>query len=119
MQRARPPRDISPSEFFLCWIPQAVSCDEPRRARLRETAATIEFILSGVGGGIFTVQLENGEVRGFEGSASNADLRVELDFAVWRQLNSGELSAPEAILRRQLKFRGSFLLALKLHLILG
>ena len=119
MERARPPRDISPSEFFLRWIPETVARDEPRRIRLRDTAATIEFMLSGAEAGVFTLRIENGEVRGCEGPASNADLRVELDSALWRQLNSGEISAPEAVLRRRLKFRGSFLLALKLHLILG
>jgi putative sterol carrier protein len=119
MQRAHPPREISPSEFFLRWIPEAVARDESRKARLRDTAATIEFTLRGAEGGVFTLRVEGGEVQGCHGEAASADLRVELDVGVWRQLNSGELSAPEAVLKRQLKFSGSFLLALKLQLILS
>ena len=37
----------------------------------------------------------------------------------WRALNRGELSAPEALLRRKVHLAGDMLLALKLHLILG
>jgi len=37
----------------------------------------------------------------------------------WRALNRGEISAPEALLRRRLKISGNLVLALKLHLILG
>ena len=79
----------------------------------------MEFSLSGWGGGAFTVRIANGVVEGVEGGADDPDLRVELDIGAWRQLNSGELSAPEALLKRQLRFHGSFLLGLKLHFILG
>jgi len=48
-----------------------------------------------------------------------ADLRVRVDLATWRELNAGTLSAPEALLRRRLHFHGNWLLAIKLHLILG
>ena len=66
-----------------------------------------------------TVQIEDGVVRGTEGPVENPDLRVVIDFDTWRQLNRGEISAPEALLKRKVKLHGDFLLGLKLHLILG
>jgi putative sterol carrier protein len=42
-----------------------------------------------------------------------------VDVETWRALNRGELSAPEALLRRRLRISGNLVLALKLHLILG
>ncbi len=119
MQRISPPADISPADFFLRWVPDAVAQDAGRRAKLRETTATIEFSLSGAGGGVFALRIEQGYVRGQVGPGLNPDLRVELDVSSWRSLNSGALSAPEALLRRQLRFTGDVLLGLKLHLILG
>jgi hypothetical protein len=44
---------------------------------------------------------------------------VRLGVDTWRALNRGDISAPEALLRRRVHIEGSFLLALKLHLILG
>lgn len=117
--RARPPEDILPAYFFTCWVPEAVAADIDRRVRLGDTAATVVFRLSGEGGGDFTVEIAEGAVRGREGAAEEPDLLVELDVDTWRDLNAGRISAPEALLRRHLRLHGSFLLGLKLHLILG
>jgi hypothetical protein len=46
-------------------------------------------------------------------------LRICLDVDTWRSLNRGELSAPEAALRRRVKLSGNLLLAVRLHLIVG
>lgn len=119
MERARPPDDISPETFFLDWVPAAVAGDPLRQAKLAGVAATVEFALDGPQGGSFCVRIENGFVYGRVGGAASADLRVSLGVETWRSLNRGEVSAPEALLRRELRFTGSFLLGLKLHLILG
>ena len=119
MERARPPADIQPVEFFTHWVPDAVASDRERRRRLGDTDAIIEFKLSGEAGGCFTIRVAEGVVTGLPGPAPQADLRVELDMETWRALNSGELSAPHALLARKLRFEGSFLLGLKLHLLLG
>jgi putative sterol carrier protein len=118
-QRARPPEDILPAYFFECWVPEAVAADEDRCRKLGDTEAKVVFTLSGEGGGVFTVAIGDGEVRGREGGVESPDLRVELDMDTWRSLNAGRISAPEAILKRRMHFHGSFLLGLKLHLILG
>ena len=119
MQRARPPADILPSEFFLHWVPEAVATDAERQAKLADTRATVVFDLSGPDGGFYTVLIDQGRVEGREGAAEDPDLCVHLDVATWRRLNRGETSAPEAALKRKLRFEGNFLLGLKLHLILG
>jgi len=118
-ERARPPDDISPAEFFLRWVPGAVEGDPERSTRLGDTEATIEFELTGNPGGVYSVRIAGGQVRGSEGPAPESDLRVQVDMETWRALNRGDMSAPEALLRRRLHLRGSFVLALKLHLILG
>ena len=117
--RARPPDDISPLEFFTRWVPEAVARDPARREKIGATEATLHFELAGEEGGDFAVELRDGEVRGSAGRPERADLRVRLDVATWRALNGGELSAPEAMVRRRVKLSGDLLLAIKLHFILG
>jgi putative sterol carrier protein len=120
-ERAIPPDDISPEEFFTRWLPETVAADEHRRQRLGHTAAALVFELTGNphGGGTYTVHIEEGGVRGIVGAAESPDLRIEVDVETWRQLNRGEISAPEAALRRRVKLHGNLMLAVKLHLILG
>ena len=122
MEIRRAPADISPLDFFTRWIPDSVAADEPRRQKLGATRARIVFELAGEDGeegGLFTVEIEGGAVAGRPGDHPEPDLRVRVDVITWRCLNSGEISAPEALLKRRLKLSGDFLLGLKLHLILG
>ena len=77
------------------------------------------FELHGEQGGTFTVQIAGGVVIGSEGRAASPTSRCSVDVETWRALNRGEISAPEALLRRRLQISGNLLLALKLHLILG
>jgi len=117
-ERARPPDDISPLEFFTVWLPARVAEDHERRARLGDTAALVVFELQGEQGGIFTVQVASGVLVGSQGRVGEPDLEVRVDLETWRALNRGEIAAPEALLRRRLQISGKLLLALKLHLIL-
>jgi putative sterol carrier protein len=117
--RPLPPDDIAPEQFFTRWIPEVVAGDPSRRARLGATEAVLEFVLEGDGGGNFHFRLFEGLVHGHVGAPERADLRVRLDIATWRLLNSGELSAPEAFLRRRVRLEGNLALAIKLHLIIG
>lgn len=118
-ERAKPPDDITPADFFTRWVPEAVAGDPERRARLGETRAIIEFELTGESVEVWTLRIAEGRVAGHPGGNDGADLRVRVDTTTWRALNRGELSAPEALLRRRVRLQGSFVLALKLHLILG
>ncbi|MDJ0865613.1 MAG: SCP2 sterol-binding domain-containing protein [Myxococcota bacterium] len=117
--REIPPDDITPEDFFTVWVPRAVAGDPVRRARLGHDELTLEFAIEGDGGGLWVLMVERGEVRGGRGPAGSADLRVRVDLETWRSLNRGEMSAPEAFLRRRVRLEGNLLLAVKLHLILG
>lgn len=119
MKITRAPADISPVDFFTLWIPDSVARDHVRREKLGATEARIVFELAGQEGGAFTIDIEEGTVSGREGDHGAANLRVRVDVTTWRSLNSGEISAPEAMLKRRLKLSGDFVLGLKLHLILG
>ena len=118
-ERARPPDDISPHEFFTVWLPARVAEDHDRRERLGDTAALLVFDLVGDEGGIFTVRVAEGVVFGSPGRPEAPDLEVRVDVETWRALNRGDLAAPEALLRRRLQISGKLMLALKLHVILG
>ena len=117
--RAKPPDDILPQDFFTRWVPDAVADDDERRQRLAGTRAIVQFELEGDGGGIYVVRIDAGRVEGSAGPVDAPDLRVRVDVETWRALNRGEISAPEALLRRRIHVHGSFVLALRLHLILG
>jgi putative sterol carrier protein len=114
-----PPDDITPNAFFTRWVPEAVASDPTRSARLGHDPVTLEFELEGAGGGFYVLRIAGGTVTGAEGCAEEANLRIRLDVDTWRALNRGELSAPEAFLRRRVHLKGNLLLAVKLHLILG
>ena len=118
-ERAAPPDDISPEEFFTRWLPDAIANDPARRARLGEAPIDLEFTLEGEGGGVYTVLIRDGVLYGSAGPLEEAQLCVRTDVATWRQLNRGAMSAPEAFLRRRVHLHGKLLLAVKLHLILG
>ncbi len=118
-ERARPPDDISPVDFFTRWLPESVRGDGERRAKLGDTEAVLVFDLTGEGGGVFSLHVQGGAVRGEAGHADEPNLVVRVDVETWRELNRGDISAPEAALRRRLHLHGNLFLALKLHLILG
>ncbi len=118
-ERAVPPPDIHPEEFFTRWVPTSVASDEGRRLRLAETEAVLEFTLTDHVEGTYHLRVERGLVVGVTGRALAPDLRIELDVATWKSLNAGELSAPEAFLKRRVRLEGNLALAVKLHLILG
>jgi putative sterol carrier protein len=115
--RARPPDDITPLEFFTAWLPIQVEQDADRRARLGDTAACLVFEI--IDAGTFTIEVAAGRVQGRAGGHGSPDLALRLDAETWRALNRGDVSAPEALLRRRVHLSGDLVLALKLHLILG
>ena len=112
IERAIPPEDISPEEFFTRWVPERVASDPERRRRLGETVATIVFSFAEAEHGAYTLFVGGGTVRGEAAAHADPDLRVSIDLETWRSLNRGELSAPEAALKRRVKLKGNLILAL-------
>ncbi len=118
-ERARPPDDIDPADFFRRWAPEAVRTDPERRAKIADLNARIQFELAGDGGGPFWLELCDGAIRGDSGRIETPDLVLSTDLETWRKLNAGELKAPTAVMKGRLRFQGSMYLALKIHFILG
>ena len=119
MDRAKPPEDIAPEDFFCAWVPERVAADPGRKRRLAKTRAEIEFAIEGEGGGVFGVSIDAGRVTGRVGAVAEPDLRVRVSMHDWRDLNAGRLAAPRALLERRVRLSGNLGLALQLHLILG
>jgi putative sterol carrier protein len=117
--RARPPADIAPADFFRAWAPDAVRNDPDRRKKLENLAARIQFDLAGAGGGLFWLWIGDGDVQGGEGRIEAPDLVLMTDLETWRALNAGEVKAPTAVMKGKLKFQGSMYLALRIHFIIG
>ncbi len=118
-ERARPPEDIAPVDFFRSWAPGAVNSDPERRAKIAGLNSRIQFELTGDGGGPFFLELSDGSIRGGEGRLDAPDLVLTLDLETWRMLNAGEIKAPTAVMKGKLRFQGSMYLALKIHFIIA
>ena len=118
-ERARPPGDIAPAEFFRRWAPDAVNGDPERRSQIAGLNARIQFELAGEGGGGYWLELANGAVRGDAGRLDAPDLVLSTDVETWRKLNAGEIKAPTAVMKGKLRFQGSMYLALKIHFIIS
>lgn len=98
----RPPRDITPKDFFENWLPaeyqrlsaSAASPPPDLRAQVR---------LEGEGGGTWALTLASGELSVATGPADQADIAVEQTVQDWRAITVGEdgdgpdLTPPEGI----------------------
>ncbi len=120
--RAVPPADITPAEFFTSWVPRSVDSDPVRQSKLAESDHVLVFHLDdpeGEVGGAYTVRIDEGRVHGERTDVPAADLRIHLTLETWRALNAGELSATEAFVNKRVRLQGDLRLAVKLHLVLG
>lgn len=118
-ERARPPGDIAPADFFRSWAPDAVHSDPERRKKLENLRVRIQFDLAGEGGGLYWLLIGDGEVTGGDGPLGEPDLVLSTDMETWRKLNAGEIKAPTAVMKGKLRFQGSMYLALRIHFIIG
>jgi DNA-binding HxlR family transcriptional regulator len=70
-----------------------------REDRARDTQVTFEIRLSGDGGGVFTVQIENGHCDVRTGFAEHADVRYTADSRVWCAMALGLADARDLVKR--------------------
>ena len=120
--RAVPPPDITPAAFFTEWVPARVEADTERQRKLGDADVVLVFYLddpSGEHTGAYSLHVEEGHVRGEVADAAQADLRIHTTLETWRALNAGDLSAPEAFMKKRVRLQGDLRLAVKLHLIIG
>lgn len=98
----RPPRDITPKDFFETWLPgeydRLKASIEPAPPNL---AAQIQ--LEGDGGGTWLLELAGGALTVSNRTAPNADVTLTQSVADWRAITTGEdgpgldLTPPEGI----------------------
>ncbi len=89
MSLERPPRTISPSDFFHTWLPQTY-------AQLKATTSktppdgTVSVVLEGDSGGAWSIRARSGELSVTDGAADDALLTLTQSVDDWRSLVVGE-----------------------------
>lgn len=81
--------------------------------------ATIQFDLSGEGGGQWNLAVANGQVTSAQGQASNPSLTIGAEAVDYLALFSGQLNPINAFMQGKLKVKGDMALAMRLQKLLG
>ncbi|MGB5813252.1 MAG: SCP2 sterol-binding domain-containing protein [Polyangiales bacterium] len=78
--------------------------------------ATMQYSLSGDGGGEWIVSIEDGVFKGVEtGTADKPTLHIMMDAAKFVDMANGDLDGRKAFLTRKLKVKGNIALAQKMQ----
>lgn len=81
--------------------------------------ATIQFDLSGEGGGQWNVVVAGGQATSAPGLAPNPSLTLSASAADYLALFNGQLNAMNAFMQGRLKVKGDMALAMRLQKLLG
>ena len=81
--------------------------------------ATIQFDLDGENGGLYWVQMGDGQVFSGSGQADNPEMTLKALADDWAALVAGELNPMQAFMSGRLKIQGNMNLAMKLQTLLG
>src|SRR5215213_1434990 len=95
----RPPRHLSPTEFFESWLPGQYA-DVVARARAAKPGAvppdfTAAISLDGDGGGAWTLAVKGGALTVTPGTPGKTDVAMRQSVADWAALVHGEDGAPQ------------------------
>jgi putative sterol carrier protein len=118
-QRPKPPEDITPSDFYLKWIPEQAAANPDQAAKIKDINAVIQMVLTGEGGGDFIMELAGGKLTTRAGKADSPKLTITMAIPDWRAMNAGTLNPQMAFMSGKLKIAGDMSLAMKLGTILG
>ncbi|MDH3200940.1 MAG: SCP2 sterol-binding domain-containing protein [Myxococcales bacterium] len=78
--------------------------------------ATMQYSLSGDGGGDWVVTIDDGEFKGVEsGIVDKPTLHIMMDAAKFIEMANGDLDGRKAFLTRKLKVKGNIALAQKMQ----
>lgn len=79
-------------------------------------SATMQYTLSGDGGGEWTVTIEDGQFKGVEtGGVEKPTLHIMMDASKFIDMANGDLDGRKAFLTRKLKVKGNIALAQKMQ----
>jgi putative sterol carrier protein len=98
----------TPAEIFAA-LPQTL-----RPEQVRDLKATLQFELTGEGGGIWSVFINGGQCAVREGSTESPDFVVTMAADDYMAMFRGELNAASAFMAGRLKLQGNPVLAMQL-----
>ena len=106
----------SAKEIFEQKIPAKLETNAPKIAGLN---AVYEFNITGDNGGVWTVDIANGQGKVTSGSGGNAKCTVTVSSSDFSDIIEGKLNPQMAFMTGKLKVAGDMGLALKLGAVLG
>ena len=87
--------------------------------RLGVANATVQFNLTGDGGGTWTVVLQDGKAELREGSTASPQLTIEMSTSDFQEMVAGRLGPAAAYMSGRLRLRGDIGLAMRLQAVLS
>ena len=85
------------------------------QARAGSTNATIQFDLSGDGGGKWWVKIHDGQAESGKGDAESPNLTINMDAKDYVKMSLGQLDGTAAFMQGKLKIKGDMGLAIKMQ----
>jgi putative sterol carrier protein len=95
----RPPRDLSPAQFFETWLPAQfdvlIEAARAEKPGVTPPDLTASATLEGEGGGAWTLMVRGGKLTVTPGLPASAEIALAQSVADWQALVHGEEGAPE------------------------
>lgn len=88
-------------------------------AKMKGVSAVYQFELTGDGGGVFHVAVDDGKATVVESENDNPNITITMDAEDFNNMLEGKLNATSAFMAGKLKVKGDMSLAMKLQSLLG
>jgi len=88
-------------------------------AKMKGVSAVYQFDLTGDGGGVFHVAVDDGKPTVVEAAHDNPNITISMAAEDFNNMLDGKLNATSAFMAGKLKVKGDMSLAMKLQSLLG